>query len=89
MNPEKIETTQSSLLIPEKFLDVFFEKTEEISREEYFHRLLSNSSVRNSSTMEFHPTLRRLWWGDTLQGGKQIARIGIYDINRDHRKQNL
>ncbi len=40
MNPEKIETTQSSLLIPEKFLDVFFEKAEEISREEYFHRLL-------------------------------------------------
>jgi len=43
MNPEKIETTQSSLLIPEKFLDVFFEKAEEILREEYFHRLLSNA----------------------------------------------
>ncbi len=43
MKPLTLERTQSSLLIPEKFLDVFFEKTEEISREEYFHRLLSNA----------------------------------------------
>ncbi len=40
MNPLRLERTQSSLLIPEKFLDVFLERTEEISREAYFHNLL-------------------------------------------------
>ncbi len=40
MKPEKLETTQSSLLIPEKFLDVFEEKTKDQSREVYLQYLL-------------------------------------------------
>ncbi len=40
MNPMSQESTQSSLLIPEKFLEDFMEKTENISREAYFHDLL-------------------------------------------------
>ncbi len=42
MNPLNLETTQSSLLIPEKFLDVFMEKTKRIgvSKEDYFVYLL-------------------------------------------------
>jgi len=40
MNPIHAKLTQSSLLIPEKFFDIFEEKTTEISREEYFCTLL-------------------------------------------------
>lgn len=40
MNPLDHVCTQSSLLIPEKFLDVFLEKTTNSSREMYFHDLL-------------------------------------------------
>ncbi len=42
MNPLKLENTQSSLLIPEKFLDVFIEKTKGrgVPKEVYFHYLL-------------------------------------------------
>ncbi len=40
MKPLQLECTQSSLLIPEKFIDVFLEKTEGVSREIYFHDLL-------------------------------------------------
>ncbi|NUM42908.1 MAG: hypothetical protein HUU45_14925, partial [Leptospiraceae bacterium] len=40
MNPEKFERTQSSLLIPEKFMDEFNARTETISREDYLHDLL-------------------------------------------------
>ena len=40
MKPVKLETTQSSLLIPEKFLEVFVEKTSDLPREIYLHYLL-------------------------------------------------
>ena len=40
MNPEKFERTQSSLLIPEKYMDEFDRRTENISREDYLHELL-------------------------------------------------
>ncbi|MCC6274935.1 MAG: DUF1564 family protein [Leptospiraceae bacterium] len=40
MNPLSQECTQSSLLIPEKFLEDFLERTENLSREDYFHELL-------------------------------------------------
>ncbi len=42
MNPQNLENTQSSLLIPEKFLDVFVEKTKGrgVSKEDYFVYLL-------------------------------------------------
>lgn len=43
MNPLCLENTQSSLLIPEKFLDVFMEKTKgrKVSKEDYFVSLLN------------------------------------------------
>jgi len=40
MKPNNYQTTDSSLLIPEKFFDIFEEKTTEISREDYFCNLL-------------------------------------------------
>ncbi|MBE7412067.1 MAG: DUF1564 domain-containing protein [Leptospiraceae bacterium] len=40
MNPDKFERTQSSLLIPEKYMDEFNRRTKIFSREEYFHALL-------------------------------------------------
>lgn len=40
MNPTKAERTESSLLIPEKLIDVYEEKTNNISREKYLHVLL-------------------------------------------------
>ncbi|MBE7411515.1 MAG: DUF1564 domain-containing protein [Leptospiraceae bacterium] len=40
MNPEYKMRTQSSLLIPEKYIDEFDTRTENISREDYLHELL-------------------------------------------------
>ncbi len=40
MKPIRYEKTQSTLLIPAKFLDIFIEKTEGIPRGIYFHFLL-------------------------------------------------
>ncbi|MCC6274918.1 MAG: DUF1564 family protein [Leptospiraceae bacterium] len=40
MNPIHHGRTQSTLLIPEKFLDEFLKRTEEISRDVYFRGLL-------------------------------------------------
>ena len=40
MRPIKHRKTQSSLLIPQRLLDVFYEKTKDIPKEIFFHYLL-------------------------------------------------
>ncbi len=93
MKPLEFERTQSSLLIPEKFLDIFLARTEEISREAYFHDLLKryrplvlwktfakSSKVKTSYQDEGQNLVKKNFWpsnDDWLEFGLLAKWLGI------------